>query len=134
MTDAIRIEGLRELRRGLKQIEKSAPRELNKAIKASVSDIVLPQARSQTPRASGALAGATRVGSRGDRITLRNPKPYANTIHWGRLAWPRQGHPRAVPSPVKGTHFLTGSIDDNRFRIASTVVEEIEQLIDRSFR
>lgn len=112
----VRVEGLRDLRRRLKAIDTRAPRELNKASKR-VAMAVARQAADYAPRDSGTLAASIRVGSRGDRITLRSPLPYAAPIHWG---WPARN--------IRGSFFLTRAADEKRDEFIDELRDEIRDL------
>lgn len=129
MDSSIRIDGLRELRRGLKAVEKAAPRELNKALKKAGTEQVLPKANASTPRLSGVLAGANRVTTKGDRVLFRNAKPYANTQHWGRKRLTRGGV--TFPSVVQPRPYFSAAVIGQSDEITELVFREIERFIER---
>lgn len=125
MAEAVRVEGLRELRRALKDMESSAPRELNKALRQAMEPVELV-ASSYTPRGStGNLQSSNQVATRGDRIVLRNRLPYANTLHWGRKTL------RGVPSVVKRRPWFTGALYYQRDEIGRIMIRETERFIER---
>jgi hypothetical protein len=113
MQTKVEVEGLRDLRRRLRQVDRAAPRELNaasKAIAAEVADL----AASYAPRVTGRLAESIKVGSRGDRITVRSPLPYAAPIHWG---WPTRG--------IRGSFFVTRAAAERR----SEYIDDLHEVI-----
>lgn len=129
MADAVRIEGLNELRRALRDMERTAPRELNKALKEAMEPVELV-ASSRTPRDSGRLQGSNRVVTRGAKVVLQNRQPYANTIHWGRKVARNTG--RAVPSVVKGRPWLYDTLQEQRDEVGRRVIRSIEVFIERN--
>ena len=83
---AITVDGVRELRRELRQLQDKSYDEELKALHREIADEVLDRAEPNVPRHTGALrqslrgsgtkaAAVGRVGSR--RV------PYAAAIHWG---------------------------------------------------
>lgn len=130
METSVRVDGLRDIRRSLGQMEKAAPRELNKALKTAAEEDVLPAARKGTPKKTGGLAGADKVGTRGDRVLLRNTKPYANTIHFGRKTL-RRGDVKH-PNVVVGRPFLTDAVTQKTPEIERFMLRELERFVARS--
>ena len=84
----IRVDGARELRRGLK----AAGDDLEdlKHVHATVARYVALRAAAMAPRRSGRLAGSVRGNQAKTSAAVRAGGarvPYANPIHWG---WPRR--------------------------------------------
>lgn len=78
----VRVEGLRELRRDLKAIDRKLPAQLNKRLKVA-AEPVRRDAAALAPRRSGRLAASLKVRSSGSRILIASSLPYAKTIHFG---------------------------------------------------
>jgi HK97 gp10 family phage protein len=116
---AVRVDGLRELRRNLKAIDSRAPRELNKEAK-KVGQKVADRAAHYAPKDTGTLANSIKVGSRGDKITVRSPLPYAAPIHWG---WPSRG--------IRPQPFIARAAEEKREEYAEELQEAMNRLIGR---
>lgn len=130
---AIRVDGLRELRRALNQMEKGAPKQLNAALKEAAEPVELV-ASSRAPRDQGGIQTSGRVATRGDRLIFRNTQPYANAVHWGRKQWPRTGHPRAVPSVVKPNPWLYDAVIDQSDVIVRVIRDEVDRWMAQTVR
>jgi hypothetical protein len=88
----VRVEGLKELRRTLRQMDRQLPRALGKDLKAA-AEFLLPYARELLPEQSGRLRGSLRVGGSGARVYIyarssssepkHNPAEYSGFIYWG---------------------------------------------------
>lgn len=127
----VEIEGLRELRRGLRSVERSAPRELNKQLVRALEPVELV-ASARTPRGvSGDLQASNRLATSGDVIKLINTQPYANANHWGRNYWPNQRHARRTPSKVTAKRWLYDTLMEQRPFITRTVDTELDRFIQR---
>lgn len=120
----VKVEGLADLRRALRDLEKKAPRELNKALRLAMEPVELV-ASSRTPRDTGRLQQSNRVAVRGTRVVLRNTQPYANTIHWGRKTL------RGSPSVVEPRPWLYQTLQEQRGAIGALVIREVERFIER---
>lgn len=129
MADAVRIEGLNELRKALRDMERTAPRELNKAVKEAMIPVELV-ASARTPRGStGTLQASNRVVTRGAKVVLQNRAPYANTIHWGRKVARNTGRP--VASKVAARPWLYDTLKEQEDEIGRRVIKSIEVFIER---
>jgi HK97 gp10 family phage protein len=78
----VRIDGLRELRRDLKAIDKKLPRELNQRLK-KVAEPIRADAAIRAPRRTGRLAGSLKVRTSGSKVFIGSRLPYARIIHYG---------------------------------------------------
>jgi hypothetical protein len=129
VADAVRIEGLNELRRALRDMERTAPRELNKAVKEAMQPVELV-ASARTPRGdTGNLQASNRITTKGARVVLQNTAPYANTIHWGRKVAKNTGRP--VVSIVKGRPWMYDTLMEQRDEVGRRVIRSIEIFIER---
>jgi hypothetical protein len=110
MDVAVRVDGLRELRRDLKAIDRSAPRELNKAAKR-VGQKVADRAAYYAPKDSGTLANS---------ITVRSPLPYAAPIHWG---WPSRN--------IRPQPFIARAAEEKQEEYAEELKDKMNDVIRR---
>lgn len=79
----VRVEGLRELRRDLKVIDRKLPSELNRRLKKRVEVSVLPDARRIATVKRGSIAKTLKVGTRGSSVVIQSRHPGARTVHYG---------------------------------------------------
>lgn len=117
---AIRVEGLRALRRDLRGLSKDAPKALNAAFKDAAQPIVA-RSRQLAPRRSGRLAASIRAGTRGDRLFIRSPLPYAGVLHWGGTV-----NPKGTPITFRRTEFITRAVAENQDRLISGLGDAID--------
>lgn len=79
---SVRVDGLRELRRDLKQIDATLPRKLNAEIKRAAEPMRAEAARN-APRRTGRLAASLKVGTAGSKVRIYSKRDGASVIHWG---------------------------------------------------
>ena len=115
----VRVHGLRELRRDLKVIGATLPRELTKAQKGA-GEVIASRARELAPRRSGRLAASIKVSAVGTKVSVKSSLPYANPIHWG---WRARG--------IVGTPFIWRAIDEKRDEYVDALGDAIEALARR---
>ena len=127
MHAADKIEGLRDLRRDLKRIDKDLPREINQSLKRTAEPI-RDTAAMLAPHRTGRLAGSIRVGTRGSRLVIYSRHPAARIIHFGgrhplfgnRDHWYEQ----------KANPFMARALERYQFRVR----RDIEATIEREMR
>lgn len=81
----VRVEGLRELRRGLGRIDKELPKELSRDIKR-IGEKIAADARSHVPVRSGRARNSIRAVSAGSRAYIVGGKksvPYYGWLDFG---------------------------------------------------
>ncbi|HAT1503351.1 HK97 gp10 family phage protein [Corynebacterium striatum] len=101
----VKVEGLKELRRTLKQ----AGGDLNdlKLANRHAAESIEPIAAGLAPKVTGRLVGTLRVGATQKAGLLRSGRklvPYAGPIHWG---WPARGirpHPYMTEAATNNEH------------------------------
>lgn len=92
MPAGARIDGLRELRRDLRKIDKGIDRELRQELTSAAEPLrdaaaaraprgTRPIPKSRRPRRR--LADSLRVSLRGDTVAIRSPVPHARIVHDG---------------------------------------------------
>lgn len=119
---AVRVEGLRELRRDLRQLQPDAAKEIRTVLKGA-AEIVAAAARADAPRKTGRLADSIRGTTAGDRGVVRSKLPYANVQHWGGTI-----APRGTPIRIRATEFVAKNLE----RRAEHIVEAIGDGIERA--
>jgi hypothetical protein len=120
-TSGIKVKGLKELNRALREIGVPA-KEMNAVAKQS-GESVLRESLALVPVRTGRLRGSIRLSSttKGIRIVAGNSGkvPYANPIHWG---WFRRG---IKPQPFfsKALGYTRQEIYDNYYRAVDTLIK-----------
>lgn len=79
---SVRVEGLKELRRDLRLIEKDLPRDLGRTMKTAVEPVA-SKAAGLAPVLTGRLARSVKPSAQGTNAAIRSRLPYANVIAWG---------------------------------------------------
>lgn len=93
---AVRVEGLAQLRKDLRQIQPAARREITRGLKEGAV-VVAATARPLARRgATGRLAAGFRPGAAGNSAFVRNRVPYAGVHEFGGVI-----RPRGVPITIK---------------------------------
>jgi HK97 gp10 family phage protein len=134
----IRVEGLAELRRALRQVDDpEALGELRRGLK-DAAEIVARDARSRVPVRTGRARDSIRATSGGNKAYVIGGKarvPYYGWLDFGTRT-PRRGNRRSVGpwsgsgvGPEKG-RFIYKAIDANDREIA----REIERALDTALR
>lgn len=128
----IQVEGMRELRRTLKQ----AGDDLTdlKTIHKQAAEVAAGGARRLVPTVTGRLASSIRpAGTKTAGIIRAGRKtvPYANAVHWGRHYWPNKEHARAVPSNVDPQPFLSEGAQDTESQWVALYDQRVEAILDQ---
>lgn len=118
---SVDIEGMRELRRALKDIEGGVA-DLKSTHKAA-AEVVEKRALDLVPRRTGSLAGTLRSTGQARTGVVRAGfarVPYAGPIHFG---WPRRN---ISPQP-----FLYDALDDRRTEVVDVYIDRLQALINK---
>jgi HK97 gp10 family phage protein len=116
----IKVEGLSELRAGLKQLDAKMPRELNKVAKAS-AEVVRDEAKRIVPRLSGRLQNSIKASGLAKGAFVRSGGlEYHRVIHFG---WARHG---ISPQP-----FLYDARDNREAEVMEKFEREVAALVDK---
>lgn len=99
MADAVRIEGLADLRRDLRRAEPRVRREVTQALKEGAV-VVAAAASPLAPRKSGTLAASYRAGAAGNSAYVRSRVPYAGVQEFGGVIRPKGSPVRIRPQPA----------------------------------
>lgn len=140
--DVVRIEGLTEVRRGLKTLGDAAgSKELRLGLK-SAATLVATEARGRVPVRSGAAAGSIAAGTSGDKAFVaggRKSVRYYGWLDFGSRT-PKTGNPRSKgpwsgsgKGPARG-RFIYAAIDAKRAEVEAQVRKAVEALKDRAFK
>jgi len=120
MPQQIRIEGMKQIRATLKELEsdlKREPQRINKEAAVLVADT----ARSQTtPRRSGRLAASVKPGASGARAFVKSSLVYSAVIHFG---WP---HHHIKPNP-----YLYKALDSRIDDVYALYEKRVAELVDK---
>lgn len=142
----VQVEGLRELRRALKQVEETLPRELRATNKRVVEQVVLPEARRRGQQTRLNVAGReTRLGSRGVAtirpvasqtsagIAMGGARaPWAVGHEWGSTGRYPQFPARPTGGPSPG-FILYPVVREKQQEIVAAYTAAIEPLLRHAF-
>lgn len=134
---AVRVEGLREFRRGLAKLDKQFPKDLNREVK-QIGERVAADARQRVPVRSGRARGsirATTAGSRAYVVGGKKSVPYFGWLDFGGGIPNRQSRRRrSLSQPWRSRPFL----DEGRFiypavrRARPRLERELSQAFERA--
>ena len=102
--EAVRIEGLAELRRDLRRASPDVRRDVTRALKEGAR-VVATAAVPFTARGTGKLAAGWRPGASGNSAFVRNRVPYAGVQEFGGRISPK-GTPFQIRAHPAGTRAL----------------------------
>ena len=127
--DAIKIEGLRELRAAMRQADTKAGSALRIGLN-TVADVVAAEARQQVPRRSGRLADSIRARSTQlvAQVVMGTARvPYAGFIEFGGTA----GRHHSVHRPfLPGGRYLWPAVTAQRAGITAAMTEVLDRVHD----
>lgn len=140
MTDggAVRVDGLADLRRGLRRIDPELAKEFRTSI-LPIANKVAADARSRVPTRSGRAAASIRGGVSGNNAYVQGGKksvPYFGWLEYGSRN-PQKGRPRSVgPWAASGVglsrgRFIGPAVASNRGAIEQQAAEAIDAIIER---
>lgn len=122
--ERIKIEGLRDFVKALRQIDRDLPKEVRQ-INLDAAEEISGVAKGLVPRRSGNLADSIRAlaTQRGGQVAAGKLNvPYAGPIHFG---WLRH---HITPQP-----FLYNALDSRRDKVLEAYDLQISRLLDRVF-
>lgn len=126
--DAVRVEGLAELRRALKRIDRDLDRDLARYLR-SIGYGVRDRGRSNADefRRTGALSKSIRASVTARRGSVYSNLPQAPVHEYGGTI-----QPRGVPISIEARGFLTEAVRQSRTEIQGGL-EEILDAIARTW-
>jgi hypothetical protein len=117
----LRVEGVRELSRSLRAVDKDLPKRLAEIHKA-IGQPLAEDARARAPRQSGRLADSVRSGG-SQRVAYvaagKAKVPYAGPIHFG---WPAHN--------IAPNTFLVDALEAGAERVVDDYLSELERFLD----
>ena len=122
----VKIEGLRDLRRVLRQTDVESARALQGGLKDAAS-VVATEAAAHAPRRSGALAKSIRPYAAGNKAGVRSRLPYAGVVHWGGTI-----KPRGVPIKFERRPFIAEAVDRKQDAIVARVAVALDAAVRRA--
>ncbi len=123
---AVRVDGLQDLRKSLRAVDKGALKEVQAVTKAA-AELVAVEARSLAPRRSGKLASSIRATTSGARGIVRSPLPYAAVHHWGGTI-----SPRGTPITIKRTEYITKAAERKQAMVLEALARGFDGLVRRN--
>jgi hypothetical protein len=127
---AVRVEGLREVRKQLKDFDDAVGKDMLRDAHKQLADKVVVLAKPGVPTRTGALAASMRgLGS----VSAATGKagsaavPYAAAVHWG--TGPRPG--LRGPHNIKRRPFLLDALDQLEPDAADEYAQQLRRLISR---
>ena len=124
MPDAIEVEGLKELSRDLKKLDKELLKEL-KAVNKDAAEVVATEARVLVPVRSGRLKSSIKASGTQAAGLVRAGKagvPYTKVIHFG---WARHN--------IKPQPFLYEALDKRKSEVYERYEKQVNELVERTF-
>ena len=141
VASGVRVDGLKELRRGLNRIDPELTKQLRRDL-LEIGKDVAADARRTVPEVSGKAKGSIRAGASGNTAYVAGGKksvPYYGWLDFGSRT-PRRGRPRSV-GPWKGTgsgpkrgRFIYAAIDRNLKQIERRAVAAFEKAKKSAFQ
>ena len=125
--DAIRIEGLKELNRSLRSMDRNLPKALRLAGNEA-AQVVVNEARARVPRKSGRAARSIKVSSTRTLVRVSeggNGAVYMPFLDFGGAV----GRRRSVRRPfIKKGRYLWKSFADHRAQVEETYRDELAKV------
>ena len=124
MPQAVKVEGLADLRRDLRAIDRKLPRELNKAQREALKGTAI-KAGQLAPKRGGRLAASIRPFATARAAGLRSPVVYANAHHWGGTVGPKK------TSYIRPTFFAFRAVRGDLPEIVDRLGDAVEAVAKR---
>lgn len=122
--EAIKIEGLNQFVKGLKQIDTDLPKTLRVAFNEA-ADIVINDARPRVPRRSGRAAGTIKASSLRNKVRIREGGPKAPYMPWLDFGG-RTGKNKSVKRPfLKDGRYVWYSFAKRREEVLEKVTDAL---------
>ena len=124
--DAVQVEGLAALRKGLRGVDKDALKAVQ-AVTKTAAGIVAVEASRLAPRQTGALAASIKGTTSGNKGVVRSPLPYANVVNWGGTI-----SPRGTPVTFKRADFIGRAMDAKGDEVQAALEQGFDALARRN--
>lgn len=126
----VHVEGLKELRRALGQVDPALQKSLRGKLK-TIGDKIAGRAAAAMPKRTGRAAGAVKAGVSGNRAYVQTGKksvPYAAWLDFGGTLKPSgKRHGTQVRPKVKGGRYLYPAIEAMRPQTELAAVDAFEE-------
>lgn len=126
MADAVRVEGLANLRKTLRNTDKDALKMVQGVV-AGAAQIVASEARTLAPRRSGRLAESIRGTTSGNKGIVRSRLPYAKVHEYGGTI-----SPRGVPITIAPSKFVSRAINRKETAVTRALEVGFDQVARRN--
>jgi len=120
MAEAVRIDGLRDLQRDLKQLQPDARREVTRSLKEGATIVARAAGPLAARGSTGTLAGGFRASASQMRASVRNRVPYAGVHEFGGTI-----KPRGAPITIRATPAATRALEANEERIVDAIGDAV---------
>ena len=130
---SVKVDGLREFRRGLKDLDKGLPKVLRLAFNDAVS-IVVADAQPRVPRLSGRAAGTVKAASTQSAAKIKaggTKAPYFPWLDFGGKRVGRGGGVAERPFKTVG-RYIWHSFAKNRNQIVETTEQGLAEVARRA--
>jgi hypothetical protein len=141
MDTSIRVEGLTELRAGIRRAGDTGLRDKLKTAHLNAAELVARAALPKVPVRSGRLRSSVKaMGSQtGGRVKAGKASvPYAAAIHWGEgsgnVNFSSGGSVRRKNRNIRGRPFLWEAADQMMGRVTDEYDQQISDLLDQAMR
>ena len=115
MDQAVHVEGLKELRAALGQVDKQLPKNLRGKLKV-IGDKVAVKTRAKMPHRTGRAASSVKAGVSGNTAYVQEGKSAVPYVGWldygGRLSPSGRRHNTQARPRVKGGRYLYPTIHE----------------------
>lgn len=127
---AVHVEGLKELRRALGQVDKQLPKNLRGRLK-KIGDKVADRARQRMPKRTGRAAGSVKAGVSGNTAYVQTGKktvPWASWLDFGGTLRPtgRRFNTQTRPR-IKGGRYVFPAIEEMKPQTEREALEAFEE-------
>ena len=129
--EGVKVEGLDQLRRDLRKVDKDLPKEVGKAGKAA-ADIVAQAAKRRIPSKTGKTARAMRakVSYGGGAVVFGNARvPYAGWLDFGGKRPRDRGISR---TPLHEGRFVYPALEANRDRVVREYADAVDDVLRKA--
>lgn len=123
----VQVEGLRDLKRALRNVEPDIRKEFREESFKKVAVIVAGRAKVLAPKRTGRLAASIRGTTSGFSARVRSPLPYAAVHQWGGSIRPRGG--RIV---IRRSEYVTRAVEQKSQEIENALVDGIHEVARRN--
>ena len=127
---AVHVEGLKELRRALGQVDPALQKALRGRLKR-IGERVADRARQRMPKRSGRAAGSVKAGASGNNAYVQTGKksvPYAAWLDFGGTLRPTGKRHNTIERPrIQHGRYLYPAIEEMRPETQRQAVEAFEQ-------